>query len=216
MIKGAIFDVDGTLLDSMQMWIHFGEFYLRSKGIEAGPDFDEKIKYFSLREVAEEIADNYPLGMTADEVEEDCERVTQRFYFEEVTLKKGVLELLEMLSKTGVKMYIATATYESLIRPALERLGIMKYFEGIVTCSDVGCGKDKRDVFIYALNKLGTPLADTWVFEDALHAVKTASAYGFKVFGVYDLTEDENKEIIKSICHIYRESLEGVSIADIK
>ena len=75
----------------------------------------------------------------------------------------------------------------------------MKYFEGIVTCSDVGCGKDKPDIFIYALNKIGTHIEDTWVFEDALHAVKTASAYGFKVFGVYDLTEDENKEKIKSI-----------------
>ena len=216
MIKGAIFDVDGTLLDSMQMWIHFGEFYLSSKGIEVGPDFDEKIKYFSLREVAEEISDNYPLGMTADEVEEDCERVTQNFYFEEVALKKGVRELLETLHNCGVQMYIATATYESLIRPALERLGIMKYFKGIVTCSDVGCGKDKPDVFAYALEQIKTPLSDTWVFEDALHAVKTAKAYGFKVFGVYDLTEDENKEKIKSICDVYRDSLEGVSIADIK
>ena len=216
MIKGAIFDVDGTLLDSMQMWIHFGEFYLRSKGIEVGPEFDEKIKYFSLREVAEAIADNYPLGMTADDVEEDCERVTQRFYFEEVELKKGVAEFLEMLHQNGVKMYVATATYESLVRPALERLGVMKYFDGIVTCSDVGFGKDKPDVFVYALRKIGTPLEETWIFEDALHAVKTAKAYGFKVFGVYDLTEDENRENIKNICHVYRDSLENVTMADLK
>lgn len=215
-MKGAIFDVDGTLLDSMQMWIHFGEYYLRSKGITVGPEFDEKIKYYSLREVSETLAEGYPLCMTADEVELDCERMTQRFYFEEVKLKSGVRELLSALYESGVRMYIATATYASLIRPALERLGIMKYFEGIVTCSDVGHGKDRPDVFVSALESIGTPLSETWVFEDALHGVTTAKAYGFKVCGVYDKTEEENREKIKSICDVYTDDLSLITIEDLK
>lgn len=216
MMQGAIFDVDGTLLDSMQMWIHFGEYYLGLKGIKAGPDFDEHIKYFSLREVAEEIAENYPISLTADEVEADCERVTKEFYFEKVCLKSGVKKLLEILYNSGVKMYIATATYSSLIIPALERLGVMKYFEGIVTCSDVGHGKDHPDVFVKALESLGTPLSDTWVFEDALHAIKTSKKYGFKVCGVYDITEDENKDSIRELCDIYTYDLELLDMENFK
>lgn len=213
MIKGAIFDVDGTLLDSMDMWIHFGENYLRSKGITVGHEFDIKIQYYSLREVAEEIAEGFPVGMTADEVEEDCERVTREFYFEKALLKEGVLDLVRTLYEKGVRMYIATATYSALIVPCLERLGIMKYFEGIVTCSDVGHGKDCPHIFLEALKRIETPINETWVFEDALHAVKTAKAMGLSVCGIYDPTEKGNREILEDLCDIYVDDPGKVDVA---
>ena len=80
MIKTAIFDVDGTLLDSMQMWIKFGTDYLTSKGVDFPADIDEIIQYFSLRETAEYFSENFGLG-TADEIEEDARRVTPRVLF---------------------------------------------------------------------------------------------------------------------------------------
>lgn len=213
MIKAAIFDVDGTLLDSMQMWINFGHDFLESKGIEPPADIDEVIQYFSLRETAEYFSENYGLG-TADEIEEEARRMTREFYFEKVQPKPGVLAFLKSLSENGVKMYVATATYEYLIRPALERTGLLPFFGGIVTCSDVGHGKDRPDVYFAALNALGEPLEGAWVFEDAMHGIVTAKDAGFKVCGIYDITEDKNKATLRELCHIYTDSFEKVNLSD--
>ncbi|MBQ4067166.1 MAG: HAD family phosphatase [Clostridia bacterium] len=211
MIKYAIFDVDGTLLDSMQMWINFGSDYLRSKGVDFPPDIDETIQYFSLRETAEYLSANFGIG-TADEIEEDARRVTREFYFEKVLPKEGVHAFLKMLRENGVRMYVATATYSSLIRPALERLGLLEFFEGIVTCSDVGHGKDKPHIFMAALNAIDGEIESAWVFEDAMHAAKTAKAAGFSVCGVYDLTEKDNKEALRELCDIYTESFSALNM----
>lgn len=206
MIKYAVFDVDGTLIDSMDMWIHFGENYLRSKGIIVGHELDEYIQYFSMREVSEYFSEKYGLGDASD-IEKEFKEVTERFYFKEVQLKSGVLTLLKELYDNGVRMYIATATYSSLVVPALERLGIYKYFEGIVTCSDVGHGKDRPDVFLAALDAIEGKVSEAWVFEDAMHGITTAKAAGFKVCGVYDPTEEENRQALEEICDIYTDDL---------
>ncbi len=206
MIKYAVFDVDGTLIDSMDMWIHFGENYLRTKGINVGHEVDEYIQYFSMREVSEYFSKEYALG-DASLIEEEFKEMTERFYFNEVQIKSGVEKLLSDLYENGVRMYIATATYSSLVIPALERLGIYKYFEGIVTCSDVGCGKDRPDVFLAALKAIEGNISEAWVFEDAMHGITTAKAAGFKVCGVYDPTESENRQALKEICDIYTTDL---------
>ena len=112
-------------------------------------------------------------------------------------------------------MYVATATYSSLIRPALERVGVLSFFEGIVTCSDVGHGKDRPDVFLAALKALDSDLQGAWVFEDALHAIKTAKAAGFSVCGVFDLTEAHNKDLIRELCDVYTEGFEALKAEDL-
>jgi len=215
MIRAAIFDVDGTLLDSMQMWINYGSDFLRLKGIEPPADIDEVIQYFSLRETAEYFSENFGLG-TADELEAEARRLTREFYFDKVQPKEGVQALLQMLYDEGIPMYVATATYRELIAPALERTGLMKYFKGIVTCTEVGYGKDRPDVFLAALTAMNAPLEGAWIFEDAMHAVKTAKAAGFSVCGVYDQTEDHNKEELEKLCDIYTDRLDRITLADFK
>ena len=211
MIRSAIFDVDGTILDSMQMWINYGHDLLVSKGVEPPEDIDEVIQYFSLRETAEYMSEHFDIG-TADSLEEDARRMTEDFYFKRVMPKEGVVELIQELYKNGVKLYVATATYRSLICPALERIGVLKYFEGVVTCPEVGHGKDRPDVFLAALKAMDADIDGAWIFEDAMHAIKTAKAAGFSVCGIYDKTEDANKDALKELCDIYTDSFKSLTI----
>ena len=202
MIKGAIFDVDGTLLDSMIMWRTFVSSLIEKYGGKPDKDIDERVRYYSLRQTAEFLAKNY-MGCSPEKGEEICLRESMDFYANKAKMKPGAADFLKSLHNCGVKMYIATATYRPLIEAALEREGVLGLFSGIVTCSEVGAGKTKPDVFLKALDALGTPLSETWVFEDAYHAVKTAKAAGFKVHCVFDETEADHVEALRSISDIY-------------
>ncbi len=208
MIKGAVFDADGTLIDSMPMWMNFASGTVRSAGIEPEERLDYKIRYFNLHQTFEYLSKQYPALGTPEDVEKLCMERTANFYRNEVKLKPGVAELLATLHASGVKMHIATATFRSLIVPALENLGVYSMFDGIITCAEVGAGKDKPDVFLAAEKNLGVDRDDIWVFEDAMHAMTTAKNCGYKVCGVYDATEADHVEEIKAICDIYVDSFE--------
>ena len=103
-------------------------------------------------------------------------------------------------------MCVATATDRPLVEAALKRTGIRGYFEEIFTCSETGCGKDRPYIYETAWTRLGTPRAATWVFEDALYAVKTARAAGFPVVGVFDRYERRTAEAAR-LSSIYVQSL---------
>ena len=202
MIKGAIFDVDGTLLDSMGMWRTFVSELIRKYGGDPEDGVDEKVRYYSLRQTATFLAENY-IGCTPDEGEKICLSETMDFYANRARLKPGAAEFLTSLNNAGVKMYIATATYRPLIKAALEREGVWSMFSGMITCSEAGAGKTKPDIFLKALEQLGTSVSETWVFEDAYHAVKTAKSIGFKVHCVYDPTEEDHISLLREISDIY-------------
>ena len=108
------------------------------------------------------------------------------FYENQLEMKTGARELLDYLYENGVKMCIASASVPNVIEAAMKRCKLKKYFVEVVSCEDVGSGKDKPDVFLRALEVLGTDLCDTWVFEDSYVAVCTAKKAGFKTAGVYE------------------------------
>ena len=196
-IDGAVFDLDGTLLDSMFIWNTIGGDYLRARGIKPHENLDEKFKNMSLYQAACYYQAEYGLPDSTDEIMDGVNEMIAHFYMDEVVSKAGVAELLCELRKRGVKMCVATATDRHLVEAALKRNGINGYFGEIFTCSSVGHGKDEPDIFEAALSFLGTPRDSTWVFEDALHAVNTAKAAGFPVVGVYDKSGRYAEEIQK-------------------
>lgn len=195
MIKGAIFDVDGTLLDSMHIWDTIGEDYLRSLGYEPKENLNEKFKRLSLHQAAEYYRSEYGVALSVQEICNEVNRWIDRFYREEVQLKPGVESFLQRLSERGVKLCIVTATDEHLVRAALDRCGVLGFFSGIYTCTGVGSGKDEPYIYRSALEHLGTPRGETIVFEDALYALKTAKADGFVAAAVYDGHEREQQEL---------------------
>ena len=203
MLKGAIFDLDGTLFDSMFIWDTAGEVYLRSMGIEPREDLQKVLKPMSLLQSATYIREKYRLSLTEKEIMDGINRTVEDFYFHTVQPKEGVIEFLEQMKKQGVRMCIATATDRYQAQAALNRCGMEAFFSEIFTCTDVGHGKDEPVIFEKALEHLGTTKADTVVFEDAYHAAKTAKADGFIVAAVYDSHETKQAKLhLVSDCFI--------------
>ena len=201
MIRGAIFDVDGTLLNSMYIWNTIGERYLRSLGIVPRENLAETFKTFTLEQAAQYYIDHYGVKLSVAEIMEGINRMIERFYFEEALLRSGVKEFLDRLQKAGIKMVIATATDRYLVEAALRRCGILNFFEEIFTCAEYG---SKRNSGIYesAADFLGSAPEDTWVFEDAFHGAETAAKAGFPVLGIRDPSE-ENQQGLQSVSRVY-------------
>jgi len=125
------------------------------------------------------------------------------FYKNDVKLKDGVVQVLELLNNRGVKMCIATATDRWLFEPALERFDLNKYFKCIFTCTEEKTSKANPDIYIRAADYLETEINETLVVEDALYAMKTAKKAGFIVTGIYDKSADDEQDEIKAVCDYY-------------
>ena len=205
-IRGAIFDVDGTLLDSMFIWDTIGETYLRSIGYQPKENLNETFKNMSLHQAARYYQTEYGVTRSIDEIMDGVNAMLERYYRFEVPLKPGVAELLERLRQDGVKLCIATATDRHLVEAALDRCGVLSCFGEIFTCNEVGHGKDEPDIFEAALRFLGTRREETLVFDDALYAVRTAKEAGFPVAAVYDSHERSQAEV-RARSDLYLEDL---------
>ena len=209
MIKGAIFDFDGTLVDSMFIWDTFGEDYLRTLGKEPKENLTETFKTFTLEQAAEYYREHYGVTLSVGEIVDGVNDMVAEIYRTKVTLKSGVLEFLRDLQSKGVKMCVATVTDRPIVEDVLNRLGIRDFFTEIFTCAEVGHNKETPHIYRAALEVLGTSKEETVVFEDALHALMTAKKDGFPVAAVYDKHE-EKQEKLKEIADIYIEDFNTI------
>jgi len=205
-IKGAIFDVDGTMLDSMWMWESVEADYLESLGAQPLPGMAEELRSLSLREVAEYFQETYGINKTVDEIVVEKNKMMEEFYFHRVMPKEGIVPVLEKLRQGGIKMCVATGTDRYHIEPALRRCGLLGYFGRIFTCSEENTSKSNPTIYLRAAEFLGTSISQTLVFEDALFAIKSAKGAGFPVAAVFDKSAVDQQEEIKSICDYYIES----------
>lgn len=195
MIRGAIFDLDGTLIDSMFIWDTVGEEYLRSLGIEPKDNLAEEFRSMSLYQAAVYTQREYGVRLPVEEIMDGVNRLAERYYLYEVPAKPHVREFLEELKAAGVRMCVATATDRYLAEAALRRCGIMDFFTEIFTCTEVGSGKDEPFIYREAIKRLGTDRDDTVVFEDSLHALMTAKNDGFITAAIYDAHEPRQKQL---------------------
>ena len=195
MIKGAIFDFDGTLVDSMFIWDTFGEDYLRTLGKEPKENLTETFKTFTLEQAAEYYREHYGVTLSVGEIVDGVNEMVAEIYRTKVALKKGVLEFLRDLRSKGVKMCVATVTDRPIVEDVLKKLGIRDFFTEIFTCAEVGYNKETPHIYRVALEALGTKKDETVVFEDALHALMTAKNDGFTVAAVYDKHEAKQIEM---------------------
>lgn len=201
-LKGAIFDFDGTLFDSMSIWDTAGEDYLRSLGYEPENNLSRTLSTMSLYQSACYCKENYQLPLAPEEIMAGINETVEQFYFHTAIPKPGAADLLEQLSRQGVRMCIATATDRYQIEAALKRCRMDHYFTDILTCTSVGHSKREPHIFQAALQRLGTAKEETLVFEDALHAIQTAKSAAFSVAGVFDPHESRQDQV-RALADLY-------------
>lgn len=203
--KAAIFDMDGTLTDSMHIWDTAGITYLKNKGMTPAPDLRERSRALSLDQVIELYQQEYGIQDSRTQILADFDAIVETEY-QHVSLKSGVPELLRLLSQHQIPMVVATASPLHIVTNTLNRLNILSYFSDVLTCGDIGIGKDHPDIYLKASFLMNSEPAETLVFEDALHAIRTARDAGFYVIGVYDHSEGINEDKIKPLCNEYVKS----------
>ncbi len=183
----AIFDMDGTLVDSMVYWKHLATEFLESKGVRTiSPDILERIKPMTMTESAALFIQEYALPGTAESVAAEMNAMMDEHYRKDIPLKPGVQAYLEALHRKDVTMCVASATAEDLMEACLTRLGVAQYFSFLLSCETVSAGKNRPDVYWESAKRLGAEPAEIAVYEDALYAAKTAKQAGFYTIAVWD------------------------------
>lgn len=189
-VKGAIFDMDGTLIDSLClwdiMWEAFGRRYLGKTGFHPGAEADKAVRTMTLKAAMEMIHTTCGLAESGAELLAAANGIIRDFYASEVQLKPGVREFLELCRDRGIKMCIASATGPRLLQTALDHCGIGEFFSAVFSCGAIGKGKDEPDIYLMAQEHLGTKTEETCVFEDSAVAIDTAHKLGMKTVAVYD------------------------------
>lgn len=208
-IKCAIFDFDGTLFDSMFIWESVGEIYLRSLDKEPKSSLREDVRALSLYQSACYFRKEYDLPLSEEQIMSGINKTIEHFYINEVMPKPYVTEFLDEMKQKGIPMCIATASDRYQIEAALSRCGMSHYFDAIFTCSEVGCGKDEPVIFRRAMEYFNSDRSSSIIFEDALHAIKTAKNDGFTVVSVFDDSEKRQDEV-RAISDCYIRDFEHI------
>ena len=202
-LQGAIFDLDGTLVDSMPWWETIWDVvsaaHFQGKPCRPAREVEERMHTLFVVETVRLLRDYYASELGVEIAFDDLFATVNNdiddFYRTRVKLKAGVQELLQALHERSIPMCIASATERESILVVLRGCGIEHYFSGISTCPEVGKSKTEPDVYLAALKGLGTPIETTWVFEDAFTGLNTASNAGLRTVGIYESQESRYEEM---------------------
>ena len=197
----AIFDMDGTLTDSMHFWCDLGAEYLCAKGKVPDARLKWMIQTMTMEETAQHFIDTFGIPGPPEAIIGEMEEMMAVHYRRDVPLKPGLEAYLDHLAARGVRMYVATATAAPLACGCLERLGALGRFEGLISCESLGVSKTRPDIYLEAARRLGAAPGDCAVYEDALYAARTAKAAGFYTVGVYEASLASDWPALSALAH---------------
>ncbi len=197
----CIFDMDGTLVDSMGVWKNLGRTYLERLGVSPTQKQLDATGPMTMEESAAYFKQQFNLTLSTQQMIQHMNHYMETRYCTDIPLKKGALDYILRLKKQGVSLCVATATEEALAAACLERLGIMEQLDFLLSCETVGAGKTKPDIYYEAAKRLGASPCEIAVFEDAPYAIHTARKAGFYVVGVYEPVYAHHWSELQKLCH---------------
>ena len=186
----SIFDVDGTILDSMEVWNTLASRYVQSLGMVPEKDLDEIVSEMSLEQSATYLKNHYKINKSEEVIISEVLNLISDFYEHEVKLLPGFKEFISSYDSVNV---IGTSCDEELVKIALNRLGVLNYFGDIITCSKVNKSKDNPDFYLACADILKQRPKDIVVFEDADYCIDVARKVGFKVIKIKDWRDLDEK-----------------------
>ena len=179
----SIFDVDGTILDSMEVWNTLASRYIQSLDRIPEKNLDEIVSEMSLEQSATYLKNYYKINKSEEVIISEVLHLISDYYMYEVKLMPGFKEFISNYDAVNV---IGTSCDEELVKIALIRLGVLNYFEDIITCSKVNKGKDDPGFYLACADILEQKPDNIFVFEDADYCISAARKAGFKVVKIKD------------------------------
>lgn len=210
----AIFDLDGTLLDSMDAWARIDLAFLRRRGLRAPENYVAEICARSFEEAARYTIELFHLRETPEEVIAEWNSLAALEYAQRVRLVPHAMDYLRALRARGVRTAVATGLPEALYRPCLERNGALACFDALCSTDEVACGKEQPDVFLLAARRLNVAPARCVVFDDVLPAVLSARRAGMRVWGVYDKYSAHHRAKIERVADGYLMDFRGAPLPE--
>ena len=199
----AVFDFDGTLVDSMPTWAEKMLRLLRMQNITPPEDLIPIIATLGDKGTLDYFEKHFTLTMTREQMLEEMDSYALPRYASDIPLKEGVKEYLLALKKQGVKLYLLTASPHKMFEPALNRLNISHLFERLYSSDDFGLAKSNPKIYLELANTLGVKPAEITFFDDNYNAISTAKSAGVKTVAVYDFTGEKDKQKMQLISDLY-------------
>lgn len=196
--KAAIFDLDGTLIDSMGIWKVIDEEYLNKYGFDVPENLQEEITHLTIIETAMYFKEKFNIKDDIETIINTWNDMAYNHYSNTITLKEGVIEFLDYLRSNNIKIGLATSNTKPLLEATLKNNNIYDYFDSITISEEVGVSKANPDIYLLSAQKLNVDPKECIVFEDIVQAVKGAKLAGMTVYSIYDESSaDQKDELIK-------------------
>lgn len=209
-IEAVIFDLDGSLVDSMWMWRKIDIEYLGRFGLRVPDDLQERIEGMSFHETAVYFKKEFSLEDPLDKIKDDWNQMAWDKYEREVPLKPGIPEFLDNCKKNGIRLGIATSNSRELVENVAGTHGLKNYFSCIMTGCDVGRGKPAPDIYLAVAKELGTAPEKCLVFEDIVPGIQAGKSAGMRVCAVEDKYSVPQRQAKKELADYYVEDFYGL------
>ncbi|MGN1162196.1 MAG: HAD family hydrolase [Candidatus Fimenecus sp.] len=204
--KGVIFDLDGTLIDSMDVWNQVDIEFFKRRGMEVPEGYKKVISKMPFTAIAEYTKEKYSIKESAEEIIEEWHTIALEEYKYNVKLKDGAKEFIEKCKENGLKCTYATASADILCDTVLKANDVYEYFDSKAYVYEVDKDKSEPDIYLLAAERLNLNPQECIVFEDIIEGVKSAKKGGFTACGVYDDSSAKDEKEIREIADYYIKS----------